>query len=174
MVSTIHRSKGREFDNVFVILESAPETQEDIRCIYVALTRAKSNLYIGYNGEYFKPISQGIGKYILDSRVFPDPPKISLTLGLSEVYLGRFTQLQQHLKGLMPGDELQLADTDLLNRNGKAVLRFSKNFQLRLSTYRGRGFTLQYARINHIVYWWDPTAKKEVLAVLPEVVLAKE
>jgi len=44
-VSTIHKSKGREFDNVFLMLDQfALRTEEAIRQLYVAMTRAKRNL----------------------------------------------------------------------------------------------------------------------------------
>ncbi|NJD02463.1 MAG: ATP-dependent helicase, partial [Ruminiclostridium sp.] len=52
-VSTIHKTKGREFDNVFLMLDQYyTDTDEAIRLLYVALTRAKRNLAIHYNGSY--------------------------------------------------------------------------------------------------------------------------
>ncbi|MBQ1582303.1 MAG: RecQ family ATP-dependent DNA helicase, partial [Prevotella sp.] len=44
-VSTIHKAKGREFDNVY-LLSSIPDVRdvEDMRAYYVGLTRAKRNL----------------------------------------------------------------------------------------------------------------------------------
>ena len=58
-LSTIHSAKGLEWDTVFMIdcvdnvfprqtkeWEGTPDYQEELRCFYVALTRAKDNLYI--------------------------------------------------------------------------------------------------------------------------------
>ncbi|MCD8378381.1 MAG: ATP-dependent helicase [Candidatus Gastranaerophilales bacterium] len=59
-ISTIHSAKGLEWDSVFIIgavdgrfpsaysFNSQEETDEELRLMYVALTRAKNNLYISY------------------------------------------------------------------------------------------------------------------------------
>jgi hypothetical protein len=138
------------------------------------MTRAKSRLFIGYRDEYLKPVTSGIGKYIIDSRVYADPAKISLTLTLEDVYLDRFAYIQHNIIGLIPGNPLQILNADLITTNGKDVLRFSRDFQSLISRYRERGFVFQNARVNHIVYRWDKKVMKEMLAVLPEVVLVRE
>lgn len=67
-VATMHRIKGLEFDHVFIAgmsndfltkLKSRSKTQSSLerniakeRCLlYVAITRAKKNVYISYSGE---------------------------------------------------------------------------------------------------------------------------
>lgn len=59
-ISTIHSAKGLEWDSVFIIgavdgkfpsvysFKSEKETDEELRLMYVAATRAKNNLYITY------------------------------------------------------------------------------------------------------------------------------
>jgi len=59
-LSTIHQAKGLEFDIVFVImlcdgmfpsnrsLESAAGEEEERRLLYVAITRARNELYLSY------------------------------------------------------------------------------------------------------------------------------
>jgi ATP-dependent DNA helicase RecQ len=57
-VSTIHKAKGKEFDNVFIMLENFnPATDEAKRQLYVAMTRAKRNLTIHLNGNYLDNIT---------------------------------------------------------------------------------------------------------------------
>jgi len=67
-ISTIHSVKGLEFHSVFLLdplmgifpysEEDCPDTREDLRCMYVALTRAKKNLVVSYatsvqiNGQF--------------------------------------------------------------------------------------------------------------------------
>jgi ATP-dependent DNA helicase RecQ len=54
-VSTIHKAKGKEFDNVFLVLENFnPTTDEAKRQLYVAMTRAKENLAIHLNGGFLE------------------------------------------------------------------------------------------------------------------------
>jgi ATP-dependent DNA helicase RecQ len=51
-VSTIHKAKGKEFDNVFLMLENFnPATDEAKRQLYVAMTRAKKNLTVHLNSK---------------------------------------------------------------------------------------------------------------------------
>ena len=60
MVSTIHKAKGREFDNVFLMLNQINvETDDKLRQLYVAMTRAKTNLTIHYNGDYLGGYKNG-------------------------------------------------------------------------------------------------------------------
>src|SRR5690606_8391981 len=57
-VSTIHKAKGKEFDNVFLMLENFnPSTDEAKRQLYVALTRAKENLIVHLNSNFLDNIS---------------------------------------------------------------------------------------------------------------------
>ena len=47
LVSTIHKTKGREFDTVYMMLaRNEDETAENIRKLYVGMTRARKSLYI--------------------------------------------------------------------------------------------------------------------------------
>lgn len=51
-VSTIHKAKGKEFDNIFLLLDDFKiNTSEAKRQLYVAITRAKQNLFIHLNSN---------------------------------------------------------------------------------------------------------------------------
>ena len=59
-VSTIHKAKGKEFDNVFLMLENFNiDTDEAKRLLYVAMTRAKQNLIVHSNADYFDRFFSG-------------------------------------------------------------------------------------------------------------------
>ena len=78
VLSTIHSVKGLEYDTVILldcideILPSAryigsPEDNEDVRCMYVAVTRAKNTLYMMVPKialKYGKAISGDLSRYI--------------------------------------------------------------------------------------------------------------
>ncbi|MDR0517967.1 MAG: RecQ family ATP-dependent DNA helicase, partial [Fibromonadaceae bacterium] len=50
-VSTMHKAKGKEFDNVFIMLNQYDaNTDEKKRLLYVAMTRAKNLLHIHFHG----------------------------------------------------------------------------------------------------------------------------
>lgn len=173
LVSTIHKSKGREYDNVFLVIEREPTTDEERRAIYVGMTRAKTSLRIGYTGEYLRKLVTELGRHVRDDRAFSDPPKISLTLGLSNVYLGGFYWHQSEVAKLVSGDELRFGPSGLVSKDGKEVVRFSHAFKQHLEKYTRRLFTLETARVNYIVYWWDEKQERELKVVLPELVLGK-
>ena len=66
---TIHKSKGLEFDTVFVIgvkdgkfPSERGEIVEEARLFYVAVTRAKNNLFINQIGSYNKFIVEYVGE----------------------------------------------------------------------------------------------------------------
>lgn len=64
-VSTIHASKGKEYDYVFVIGnepmhafqsddQNTPDREEERRLLYVALTRARHHIYIAHSNKYLQ------------------------------------------------------------------------------------------------------------------------
>ncbi|MEJ1730822.1 3'-5' exonuclease, partial [Escherichia coli] len=81
LVSTIHKAKGREFDNVFLMLENFnPITDEDKRLLYVAITRAKSNLTIHLNTGFLDHIRTGDLLRIEDKAIHLPPDEITMHL----------------------------------------------------------------------------------------------
>ena len=95
---TIHSAKGLEFDHVFIVgveegifphinsMDSDEELEEERRLCYVAITRAKKNLYILnarrrmlFGNTSINPPSRfinEINKEYLDSDVKPEKPKV--------------------------------------------------------------------------------------------------
>lgn len=55
VVSTIHKAKGHEFDNVYMLIDGIyKESDEILRRYYVGITRAKKNLYIHTNKHFLE------------------------------------------------------------------------------------------------------------------------
>ncbi len=88
-VSTIHKAKGKEFDNVYLLLKNfTPATDEDKRQFYVGITRAKTNLSIHYNDKYLKPFVVDATTYNEDRNIYPEPQQIAIYLTHRDVQLG--------------------------------------------------------------------------------------
>jgi ATP-dependent DNA helicase RecQ len=88
-VSTIHKAKGKEFDNVFLMLNNFDiSLEENKRQLYVAMTRAKNNLAIHYNGNFLDRIHvSGLQKLYDDTKYSPED-ELHVILTHHDIYLG--------------------------------------------------------------------------------------
>ena len=77
-ISTIHKSKGREFDTVYIMLrDNYAVTDEEKRKLYVGMTRAKKNLFIHCNTDFFsRYIIPGVN-FLSDNIDYPPVSKFS-------------------------------------------------------------------------------------------------
>jgi len=173
-VSTIHKAKGREFDNVFLLLDGFnPETDEKKRLLYVAMTRAKRNLSIHLNGHYLDDISSTGLERNFDSKAYKESDLIVLHLIHKDVWLNYFSSRQHLLSNLQSGDKLSFNAEGCYDTNGNCVVRFSNSFKETLIFYENNGYKPKGAVINYIVYWQKEAADKEVKIILPELSLQK-
>jgi ATP-dependent DNA helicase RecQ len=173
-VSTMHKAKGREFDNVFIMLDRYDVTHDDEkRLLYVAMTRAKQNLTIHTNGNYLDHIqAEDLGR-IEDKTIYSTPDKILMHLNLCDVNLGYFEFIQNRITSMVPGEILIPNEQGCLNSIGKLVLKFSKGYLGNIKSLSDNGYRLNSARVNFIIYWKDQENDKEFLVVLPELNFGK-
>jgi ATP-dependent DNA helicase RecQ len=83
-VSTIHKAKGKEFDNVFLMLDHFDANSDNSkRQLYVAMTRAKRNLTIHYNGSFLNNIEVEELTHIKNMGIHPLPKHLMYLLILS-------------------------------------------------------------------------------------------
>ena len=173
-VSTIHKAKGKEFDNIFLLLRNGtPESDEGKRLLYVAITRAKTNLFIHYNGNYFKPISGEEVMYEADKKDYPPPQQIAMYLTHRDVQLGYFEYVQHRMRDLISGTSLFVMEEGLGNSNRELLIKYSKKFREDLQNRLSKGFRIQEAKINFIIYWKDEAKEKEIKIILPKLLLVK-
>ncbi|MCU7548333.1 RecQ family ATP-dependent DNA helicase [Chitinophagaceae bacterium LB-8] len=172
-VSTIHKAKGKEFDNVFLLLNNhKPLSEEDKRLLYVAITRTSHHLHIHTNGCYFEG-SRHVTDYVCNQHEFEAPPILSLVLTHEDVWLSFFQNrnTQRRIQRLLPGMSLQFTEDGFgCSFNGSTVVRFSNRFKEELKKYWSSGYQLHSASVQAVVYW---KGEEEVMIVLPEVELSK-
>ena len=178
-VSTIHKSKGREFDYVYMTLNDYNfDSDESKRVLYVGMTRAKHNLYINYNNDILDSYNNVEGcTFKYDTQIYPDVDNILLSLGYKDVSLGCFKTMQHIIQSSRCADPLNLVfDTHhnllwlkLQNMN----IFFSKSFQITLKQWIDNGYTPYFADIRFIVYWKDRNTDEELLIALPNLYLRK-
>jgi len=173
-VSTMHKAKGREFDNVFIILDRFDVAHDDEkRLLYVSMTRAKQNLTIHTNGNYLDNIQAENLRRIEDKTVYSPPEKILMHLNFSDVNLGYFEYIQKRLKKILPGEVLIPTNEGCTNSNGELVLKFSKSFLNTHINLKERDYTLKNAIVNFVIFWMDHDKETEYLVILPELSLEK-
>ncbi len=173
-VSTIHKAKGKEFDNVFLLLcNYLPDNNSKKRELYVGMTRAKQNLIIHLNGNYLDTIScQDIVRKNDD---FPYKPPSLLVIHLThkDIWLDYFISRQNLISGLKSGDTLKVSHEGCFDENGNYILKFSNSFKQKINEYEDKGYTLKESKVNYIVYWLKEELEKENLIVLPELKFIK-
>ncbi|MCU0423132.1 MAG: RecQ family ATP-dependent DNA helicase [Bacteroidia bacterium] len=170
LVSTIHKSKGREFDNVFLHLQNFDISNEERkRGLYVAMTRAKRNLTIHLDGSYLdKFVVQGLERTECD-KVYAKPSNLTIQLSHKDLYLSYFEFIQKRISTLKSGDELHFSEEGCKNDKNELVLKFSRNFIKDLIGYKQRGYEFKSAKVNFIVYWKGEDKENEVKIILPEL-----
>ena len=175
LVSTIHKSKGREFDTVYMLLNDVScVNDEEKRKIYVGLTRAKEELYIHCNNNLFENISADI---VYDEKVYDEPSEILLQLSYRDVVLDFFKDKKDTIIKLRSGDILQLEVEHLCAViDGKLVkvIKYSKAFKEKLDFLKAKGYEPTTATIRFILAWKGKDDENETAIILPDLCLNKK
>ncbi len=173
-VATIHKAKGKESDNVILLLKDfSAASDEQKRLLYVAITRAKSALTIHYNGSYLREHATEDCLYTHDRSVYRDIDQISILLTHKDVNLGYFEYVQHRIMDIQCGANLSILESGLGNLNRDKVIGFSRRFTDSLSDWQRRGFKIDKASVNFSVYWKDEEKNKELKILLPQLVLKR-
>lgn len=179
LVSTMHKSKGKEFDNVFLMLNKfSLHTEEKKRVLYVAMTRAKDNLYIHTNSVQFPMDSIEGLEYREISTQFAAPDLLILQCTMKDVWLDYFKTpaIKKNISNITAGEPLKLnmdGSTSFQTTAKKIILRPSKQFSDRLNT-RLENYRLHEANARYIVVWHDEKEGKDHRVVLPEIILKRK
>lgn len=169
-VSTIHKAKGKEFDNVFLMLEDFdPSNDEAKRQLYVAMTRAKQNLTIHLNSDFLDHIKAENLERKEDVSIYPALNETIVHLNHSDVWLSYFSERQALISGLTSGDTLTVNPDGSLSAFGQPVVKFSRNFEKEVNIkLKEKGFELKHAKVNFIVYWKNKE-EEETKIILPKL-----
>lgn len=174
-VSTIHKAKGKEFDNVFLILENFyPAMDESNRLLYVAMTRAKQNLTVHSNSNYPDNLTAENCQRVDDKEFYLPPKELVMHLTYKDVWLDFFIYKQSLVSQFTSGDVLTLNGDECLNLNGQSVLKFSLLYKNQIELMKQRNYELKSAKVNFIVYWLKEGAEQEVKIILPELYFEKQ
>lgn len=169
-VSTIHKAKGKEFDNVFLLLENFNSaTDEAKRQLYVAMTRAKCNLNIHVNEDYLDTLTVENLEQINDFEHYTAPDKIAIHASFKDIWLDYFINRQNLVSQLTCGEILHIAGDECLNSSGQSVLKFSKRFIEKIEEMKLKHYEIKNVKVNFILYWYKEETSQEIKIILPEL-----
>lgn len=177
-VSTIHKAKGGEFDNVYLLLRDVySANDEEKRKIYVGLTRAKNQLHIHCNSALFDYMDLYHVDVHADDNKYAEPDEIDLVLTHSDVYLDFFKNKTFAISHLKSGDELLWKNGYFYTMCGGRKLcagKISTAMQNRLTTFADKGYQVVSAHVQFCVYWKGKEDETETLIFLPGLHLVKK
>jgi ATP-dependent DNA helicase, RecQ family len=174
-VSTIHKSKGREYDTVYMLLNDVSVYKdEDIRRLYVGMTRAKKNLYIHCNTDVFAQNMSAIADVRVDNEHYPAPEEITLQMTHKDVFLDFFKDKKKKILMLRAGQSLTYKNGYLKTVSGEDVAYLSKQKRSELKDWEDKGYYVQDAKINYILAWRGKDDDEETAVLLPEMILKKQ
>ena len=185
VVSTIHKAKGCEYDNVYISLKGLREiTDKERRMVYVGMTRAKNNLSVHFdNADIFTDeVSRSV--MVGDESVYGAPEEVLMQLSPRDVVLDVFKGNQNLLWNLHSGTRLEL-DGDYLSAEvggyRKKILKFSASFREKLAKMASKGYSPVEAKVRFQVFWryedqveghLEPV-RREIMLILPDLLLGK-
>ncbi len=177
-ISTMHKSKGREFDNVYMLVSNINiSSDEEKRKLYVGMTRAKNLLHIHYYGDMFDKYSGYASAYDTDPRTYPKPPELILQLSHRDVYLDFFKNKKSMILQLKSGMHLTVSGSRLYvmaNEKLKPVLQFSSKCSESIKQLISSGYAPYDAVIRFICAWKGKEDKEESAVILSDIYFRRD
>jgi len=172
-VTTMHKSKGKEFDQVIIMYDKNQiKDDEERRLMYVAATRAKTNLFIHTTKKlfYYKKNVE----YFQDHRIYEDPETLLYHLSYKDINLGYFKYVKVNMESLFSGQDLDTYEDGYVYLKEKKVLKVSKKFEAHVLELASKGYVINHIRINFIVKWFNKLEETMYWVILPEITFIKE
>ena len=161
VVSTIHKSKGREFDDVYMLITDPLHPTDDVmRRYYVGITRAKQRLFIHTSSAIFDRLPADQRR--VDQHSYDMPEEIVLQLSHKDVNLGFFKTRKREVLSLRAGEHLRFDNNYLYSlMTNLPVVQLSQKMQADLISWDKRGYKVSSSTIRFIVAWRPKDAPKE-------------
>ncbi len=170
LVSTIHKTKGREFDTVYMMLaRNEEETAENIRKLYVGMTRARKALYLHTCTPLFDGISHQDVDYEEDRTLYSAPNDISVQLTHRDVYLDYFKDKKAEILSLRSGQPLWFKDNGFYSSAGDCVAVLSAKKRHELQELFRQGFTVYAPEVAFVAAWRGENDLVESAVMLPRM-----
>ncbi|MCR5168069.1 MAG: RecQ family ATP-dependent DNA helicase [Oscillospiraceae bacterium] len=171
-VSTIHRSKGREFGTVYLATKGKFEQSDaERRKIYVGMTRAKDNLFICTMGNSFDEFAP-----MCDDEQRESYNRMVILLGMRDIFLDTAMQYKKLIFKLKAGQEIFLENYDYcMICNGKKyrVCTLSKRGKAKISSEISKGYRIEKTVVRALVAWNSQGDETEYPQILTYVYMRR-
>ena len=184
IVSTIHKAKGHEYDNVYISLKGLQYiSEEEKRAIYVGLTRAKHRLFVHSNNDLSAYMNFASADFRICQEQYQEPEELLLQLTHKDVVLDFFKGKANKISYLHSGQEITVKDNYIVAENGyyvSNIIKLSESVRKKINKLSEKGYSPYKAHIRHIVYWkyeeanGDSSIFKETPIVLPDIYFRKQ
>lgn len=172
-ISTMHKSKGREFDNVYMLLSKVNMgSDEEKRKLYVGMTRARNLLHIHYCGDALDQYAEFATTDEIDLHSYPKPSELILQLSHRDVYLDFFKDKKSLILRLKSGMHLTIRGNRLYVKIGERllpVLQFSSKCNETVKQLISSGYTPYDAVIRFICAWKGKEDTEEAAVILADI-----
>ncbi|HHX79094.1 MAG TPA: ATP-binding domain-containing protein [Acholeplasmataceae bacterium] len=169
IVANLHKVKGMEFDNVYLLYEkSSWLTEEELRALYVGITRAKTNLSIHAKNKLFSSVKVDSLSNFDDDNEYDEPEVIEIDFDMRRVHLGYSEHVEENTNRLLPGYKLRLENNNMFygdNIVGKLSKKAMETIEQRLE----KNYEIIDIEVLNLVYWYSEDLKREVLVTLPKL-----
>lgn len=161
VVSTIHKAKGMEFDDVYMMItDNFSMTSDLMRRYYVGMTRAKKRLFIHTSSDCFNSLPVDSSR--VDSEEYAMPDEIALQMSHKDVYLKFFKDKKAEILSLRSGDALQYNGFTLYNPlTNKPVARLSQKMRETVTEWESKGYKVSSASVRFVVAWKPKDAPRD-------------
>jgi ATP-dependent DNA helicase RecQ len=166
-VSTMHKAKGKEFDNVFIALNQYDaNTDEKKRFLYVAMTRAKNLLHIHFHGtNIFGTMPRELEiKFVPNLLEYPSVNRVPMYLTHRDVYLSYGKNKQREIEKLSGNEKLTVG----------SICDSSRKFKEQNEELKNKGFEIKEVKAHLIVYWKGNEMNEEIKIILPMVLFERD
>ena len=177
-VSTIHKSKGREFDSVYMLLDNfKTDGGKENRKLYVGITRAKNALYIHTNTDIFDHINSADIIKTIDSNHYCTINEIVLQLTHKDVVLDFLRDKKPTIFKLKSGMPLKVEGnylTALIDGKTSRIAKFSKKCAGDIEALFKKGYHITGAQVRFIVAWKGENDTDFIAVPLSDIFLSAE
>jgi ATP-dependent DNA helicase RecQ len=186
IVSTMHKAKGKEFDSVYLCIgEDIVIDEYDKRLIYVAITRAKNNLFIHTKNNVLDFLIDYCSDVVTYDKNDEEPDKLVFLMSLEDIALSnKYSADGISISKPIAGEDVYIKSEFngfKIYKNNQQIVKLSaasedkpNRLSSKIIQKQHEGYQLEdVAKVDHVVLWQDKNSSLFFKQVLCKVYMKK-